>query len=131
MALIYFESKSCFFFIFVKKLTRMAVILGNDEDLRQLTFNNPLVVVKYHNENFAICRELFPQYEKISNMAKYKRFTFIRVDASENSVAQKLIEKGVYSFMAVYKKGLLIESRTISSPEDIRKVLDDVIADKI
>jgi hypothetical protein len=105
----------------------MGIIIGTDEDLRQVTFNNPYVAVKYHNENYPICQELYPIYEKLSNLKKYKDITFVGVSANENPVAQKLIEKDVFSFMAIYKKGLLIESRTIASEKDIREILDNLL----
>jgi len=101
----------------------MAIIIGTDEDLRQVTFNHPFVAVKYHNDNYPICKELYPIYEKLSQQKKYHDITFVRVAAEENPVAQKLIEKDVYSFMAIYKKGLLLESRTISSEQDIKELL--------
>lgn len=105
----------------------MAVIFGTDEDLRSLTYAHPYVAVKYHNETFPICKELYPKYKKFSEDKKYKNITFVRVDADENPIAKKLIQKDVYSFMAIYKKGLLMESHIISSEKDIKLMLDKLL----
>jgi len=105
----------------------MAVSFATDEDLRSLIYDYEYVSVKYHNEAFPICQELFPKYKAISEEKKYEKIKFIVVNADENPIAQKLIEKDVYSFMAIYKKGLLIESRTISSGKDIRELLDKLV----
>src|SRR5688500_11798450 len=98
-----------------KKKEQQRIIFGTDDDLRKITFEYPYVCVKYHNDNFPICKELYPVYQKITQDKKYKNITFVRVDADENPIAKKLIQKDVYSFMAIYKKGLLLESRTIAS----------------
>jgi hypothetical protein len=102
----------------------MVTIIETDEDLRHLIYDNQYVSVKYHNDQFRICQELFPQYLRLSEDEKYKKITFVRVNADENLIAKKIIEKDVYSFMAIYKKGLLIESQTISSVEEIEHMLD-------
>ena len=102
----------------------MAVIISTEEELRKLIYEKPYVAVKYHNDNFPICQELFKSFTKLSNREKYKEILFVRINADENRIAQKLIEKDVFSFMAIYKNGLLIESKTISSEKDIKAVLD-------
>jgi hypothetical protein len=85
------------------------------------------MAVKYHNDNFIACQELYPEYEKLSRLDKYKDILFVRIDADENLIAKKIIEKDVFSFMCLYKQGLLVESQTISSPEDIIEALDKLV----
>lgn len=106
----------------------MVVIIDSDEELRQLVYVHPYVAVKYHSEAFEACRELYPVYKKISNQKKYGMITFVRVNADENLIAKKIIEKNVFSFMAIYKKGLLLESRTVSSGKDIEELLEQLLA---
>ena len=102
----------------------MAVIISTEEDLRKLSYEKPYLSVKYHNDYIPVCQELYKTYEQLSNDQKYSAITFVRINADENRIAQKLIEKDVYSFMSIYKKGLLIESRTISNENDIEALLD-------
>lgn len=106
----------------------MAITKSTDEDLRRLVYTHPYIAVKYHNDNFRACQELYPEYEKLSENIKYKDILFVRIDADENLIAKKIIEKNVFSFMALYKKGLLVESQTIASPEDIVKGLNKLCA---
>ncbi len=102
----------------------MAVIITTEEELRNLSYEKPYLSVKYHNDFIPVCHELYKTYVQLSNDSKYEKITFIRINSEENQIAQKLIEKDVYSFMAIYKNGFLIESKTISNEDDIKMVLD-------
>jgi thioredoxin 1 len=105
----------------------MAVIRTTDDELRHLVYKHPYMAVKYHNDSFRACQELYPQYEKLSNQKKYKQIVFVRIDADENLIAKRIIEKDVFSFMSIYKNGLLVESQTISSPADIKSALNKLL----
>lgn len=102
----------------------MAVLISSEEELRNLSYEKPYLSVKYHNDTIPFCHELYRRYQEFSDMEEYKDIFFIRINSDENQIARKLIEKDVYSFMAIYKNGLLIESRTISGEEDIKSLLD-------
>ncbi|MGZ5188766.1 MAG: hypothetical protein ACXWDO_10645 [Bacteroidia bacterium] len=104
----------------------MAIIISTEEELRTLSYEKPYLAVKYHNDKIAYCHELYRNYTRLSEDEKYKDITFVRINADENQIAQKLMEKDVYSFMAIYKNGFLVESRTISDVDDIISLLDEL-----
>jgi hypothetical protein len=102
----------------------MAVIISTEEELRNLSYEKPYVAIKYHNDKIPFCLELYKKYSQLSELEKYNDITFVRINSEENQIAKKLIEKDVYSFMSIYKNGLLIESKTISNENDIKSLLD-------
>ena len=106
----------------------MAVLISSEEELRNLSYEKPYLAVKYHNDSIPFCQLLYEEYSELSEDEKYKDITFVRINADENRIAQQLIEKDVYSFMSIYKNGLLIESKTISDVEDIKVVLDKLLS---
>lgn len=110
-----------------ESVQNMAVIISTEEELRNLLFEKPFLSVKYHNDSIPFCQELYKRYTYLSELEKYQQITFVRINSDENRIAQQLMEKDVYSFMSIYKNGLLVESRTISSEEDIVALLDKLL----
>jgi hypothetical protein len=63
----------------------------------------------------------------LSNDPKYKDIKFIGINADGNLIPKKIIEKDVFSFMAIYKNGLLIATQTICNKEDLERMLNQLL----
>ena len=105
----------------------MKVIEGTYEDLRNLIYKEKFVTVKYYSEDCEKCKVLTDVFKKYSEDKKYSEILFMRMNSEENPVAKRLISEQKLPFMSSFKDGLLIESTTVSSEKEIKKVLDNLM----
>lgn len=110
----------------------MEIIKSNDAGFMKILQRHPNVVIKYHSEIACpVCVTLLPVYIRLSQKAEYSEITFVRMDADENPVAQKLIKDNKLPFLAVYKGGLLVECGTVKSGKEIEDMINNLLNTKI
>jgi thioredoxin 1 len=101
----------------------MAVIEATDKDLRELIYTHDCVIVKYMNEDCHFCKLLAPHFEKLSNDSKYESITFLKIDSGENPIAKSEVGERDMPFFNTFKKGLLIECRSIRTDKELKRLL--------
>lgn len=108
----------------------MSIIHGNDEELRKLTQENSLIIVKYHTAKCPICERLVPVYKNLSEAKEYNEIKFVRMNADENPVAKLFVKDQSMPFVATYKNGLLIECRTVQTEDELKYMLNKLVEAK-
>ncbi|MGZ5242285.1 MAG: thioredoxin family protein [Bacteroidia bacterium] len=101
----------------------MSVIESSNDDLRNFVYDKQYVIVNFHTEqDCTVCLELLPVFERLSE--EYKNITFVRMNADDNPIAKKLINKEKKPFIGIYKEGLLVECSLVSSENEISTMLN-------
>jgi thiol-disulfide isomerase/thioredoxin len=101
----------------------MPVIRSNNDDLRKFLFDKQYVVVKFDTmEDCPVCIELVPIFEHLSD--EYTDMVFVTMNSEDNPTAKQLILRHKKPFVGVYKEGLLVECKIISSEKDLISMLD-------
>lgn len=103
----------------------MAVRETSDENLIIELIKNERVILKYHTDTCGkVCEELKEIYTNFGNNEEYSDITFLRINADDNIIARKHIEKRMQPIMNIYLKGMLLECRTVDTKEKIKELLD-------
>lgn len=101
----------------------MTILESNDNELRQLIFKKPKVVVKFTDEECPVCKIMSPKFRSMASEAAYKDITFIRMNARENPVSNKEVKMTGTPFFAVYRAGKLVDCGIAASEEELRAML--------
>ncbi len=102
----------------------MAVREATDNDLRQLIFSHPNVIVKFIDESCSFCKLLAPPFEKFSDDPRYKHILFLRIDSGENLIAKKEVGGNDMPFFNIYKGGRLVECGSIRTEKGVIELLN-------
>lgn len=105
----------------------MPVHTSSDAELRSIIFEKEKVLVKFIDEDCAVCKKLAPSIEKFSNAPQYQEVTFLRLDASENPVSSKEVKLSGTPFFATYHKGTLKDCGLLSSEAEVQVLLDNLV----
>lgn len=105
----------------------MTVTDINDNQLRQLIFDQERVIVKFTDAACPVCKELFPSFRKLSTEPQYRDITFVRMHASENPVSSQEVKLTGTPFFATYRKGTIQECGVVGSEEGIRAMLQQLL----
>ncbi|WP_207434115.1 thioredoxin family protein [Sabulibacter ruber] len=108
----------------------MAIQISSDNELRSIIFQRERVIVKFIDEDCEICKLLAPSFKQFSEDPKYKDVTFLQMDASENPVSSQEVKLTGTPFFAMYFKGTLRHCSLLSSEDEVRKMLDRLLACK-
>ncbi|AHJ98173.1 thioredoxin family protein [Hymenobacter swuensis] len=101
----------------------MKIIDTNDEGLRTLIHDYPRVLAKFTSSNCPICELLAPPFERFALDTTYQTTAFLRLDASENPVARKMMDTKVAPFFVSYCRGQLVECDTLRTEEEVLQML--------
>ncbi|WP_223808737.1 thioredoxin family protein [Rufibacter hautae] len=105
----------------------MAIQISSDNELRSLIFEKERVIVKFIDKDCLICKALAPSFKEFSENAMYGDITFLQMDAAENPVSSKEVKLTGTPFFAIYYKGTLRNCALLSSKEDVREFLDQLL----
>ena len=105
----------------------MAVREATDNDLRQLIFNHPNVIVKFLDESCTFCKLLAPPFKKFSEDPRYNHISFLKINSGENPIAKKEIGYNDMSFFNIYKSGRLVECGSVKTEEGVKELLSKLI----
>ncbi|RNI28890.1 thioredoxin [Rufibacter latericius] len=108
----------------------MAIQISSDNELRSIIFEKERVIVKFIDENCLICKALAPSFKQFSEDPAYKDITFLQMDASENPVSSKEVKLTGTPFFAIYYKSTLRDCALLSSENDVRDFLEQLLAAK-
>jgi hypothetical protein len=108
----------------------MAIHTSSDTELRSIIFAKERVIVKFIDEDCLICKALAPSFKQFSDNPMYKDIAFLQMDASENPVSSKEVKLTGTPFFAIYYKATLRACALLSSEEDVREFLDQLLAAK-
>ncbi|MGZ5245300.1 MAG: thioredoxin family protein [Bacteroidia bacterium] len=101
----------------------MPVINSSNDDLRKFVYDKQYVIVKFHTEeDCPVCVQMMPVFERLSN--EYQNITFVRMNADDNPIAKKLINKEKTPFIGIYKEGLLVECGLVSTENALVTMLN-------
>lgn len=101
----------------------MSVLDSNDAHLRRLIYEVDKVIVKFINEDCAICKALSPKFEQFSADPAYQHITFVRMNAKENPVSSKEVSMTGTPFFATFRKGTLLDCGVVSTEDGIKEML--------
>ena len=101
---------------------------ATDADLRQLVYKNDFVIVKFIDQNCEICKALAPSFNTLSRHPNFAEVLFLRMDAKENPVSLKEVRFSSAPFIATYKKGILQHCGLVSTEEEIKTMLEQLLA---
>ncbi|RSK34565.1 thioredoxin family protein [Hymenobacter metallilatus] len=104
----------------------MKVIDTNDEGLRTLIHDFPRVIAKFTSANCPVCDLLAPPFEGFSLDERFRSTAFLRLDASENPVARKMMDTRVAPFFVSYCRGQLVECDTLHETEEVLQMLQNL-----
>ncbi|MCJ8163877.1 thioredoxin family protein [Pontibacter sp. E15-1] len=102
----------------------MTIRESDDHDLRQLIFKNDKVIVKFIDENCAVCKLLAPSFANFSSDPAYSDITFVRMNASENPVSSQEVRLTGTPFFAIYRQGILRECGLVRTEAEIKVLLE-------
>ena len=106
----------------------MAVRETSDENLIIELLLNERVILKYQTDSCGkICEDLKEIFIATSSDKDYKDITFLRINADNNPIARKHIEKRKQPIMNIYLKGMLLECRTVGTKEKMQELLDKLV----
>ncbi|MBC3540983.1 thioredoxin family protein [Rufibacter sp. H-1] len=108
----------------------MAIQTASDNELRSIIFAQERVIVKFIDADCLICKALAPSFKNFSESPIYKDVTFLQMDAAENPVSSKEVKLTGTPFFAIYYKGTLRNCALLSSEEDVREFLDQLLIAK-
>lgn len=108
----------------------MAVIIVQDDELREFTSEKECLIVKYVGMTCVPCDELKAVYEKLSNKPRYHGITFLLIDADENPTAKKFVADQNLPLLATYKDGIVQGADTVASEDDIIEHLEHLMQDE-
>jgi len=106
----------------------MKITDTNDEGLRTLIHDFPKVIAKFTSANCSVCELLAPPFEKFAHNSAYQNIAFLRLDSDQNPVAKKLMNERIAPFFVIYYKGRMLECDTLKSEEQVRGMLDELLA---
>ncbi len=110
----------------------MAVKETSDENLIFELIEHERVVLKYYTDSCGkLCEELKTIFRKLSDSADYNDITFLLINADNNPIAKKQIEKKKQPIMNIYHAGVLVECRTVDTEDRIKELLDKLSAHKV
>ncbi len=101
----------------------MPILESNDNQLRKLIFENDNVIVKYTDEDCAICKLLYPSFTKFAAEPDFEHILFLRMNAKENPVSRKEVKMTGTPFFATFRKGTLLDCGIVSTEEGIKNML--------
>lgn len=102
----------------------MAVTEATENDLRSLLYKHEMVVVIYTGAHSPAVKKSAPDYKTLSENILFKGILFVRVNAAGNPVASKIIGETGRFFIAIYKKGFLIECGEVRTEKQLLKLLN-------
>ena len=105
----------------------MAIKTSSDAELRSIIFEKERVIVKFIDDECAICKQLAPSLERFSDDPKYQGITFLRMEASENPVSSKEVKLTGTPFFATYYNGTLKNCGLYSSESEVKELLDSLL----
>lgn len=110
----------------------MKIIKSNDSDYIKLLQEYRYVMIKYHTtKDCAVCRELLPVFERLSQQTEYEEIAFVRMDSQNNPVALKFVNERKLPFVAIFQNGLLIECKSVTSEQDLLNLLDQLLTTEL
>jgi hypothetical protein len=96
-----------------------------DLDWSQILVENQCVIVSYlSTTNCPICETIDKAFFDLSKGEKYKKIKFLRINSSDNIIAEEYINKKKLPFTAVFKNGFLVECDSIRNESDLTDMLD-------
>jgi hypothetical protein len=102
----------------------MKIINTTNKSVQKLILKYPYVVIHYC---LSECPELVENYIRFSTDEKYKEITFIRVDPENATPVKKIVQEFGKPLVAIYKNGLLIESKSVRTGAEMKKMLDKLV----
>jgi len=105
----------------------MKIIFGKEKELRSLIIKHPYVVVHYCVGD---CPELVDNFIGFSTKEKYKDIIFIKMDAKKIEPVKKMVQEYQKPLVAIYRKGALIDSKSVESKKEMQVLLDKLIKAK-
>lgn len=101
----------------------MAVQKVNDQEFKEQLESNTNVIVKYMADWCGNCKLFAPKYKRVSNEPENANTVFLEVNAEQNPEARKAAGVDNLPFLAVFKKGQLVEGSASSKEEYLRTLL--------
>jgi hypothetical protein len=109
----------------------MAVKETTDAFLFLQVAENDRVILKYYTEECGEpCASFITIYQMISENERYKRVTFLTINADDNPAAKKRILDKRQPVITIYCDGKLLDSRHISSREGVEELLESLLKHK-
>ncbi|WP_347157383.1 thioredoxin family protein [Pontibacter chitinilyticus] len=103
------------------------IVESNDNDLRKLIFKENRVIVKFIDENCAVCKALAPSFSAFAGDPAYQSITFVRMNAKENPVSSKEVRMTGTPFIATYKNGTLLACGVVATEDGLRQLLQQLL----
>jgi len=103
---------------------RLHVHDTNDDELRRLIHDHLKVFAKFTSEGCDICQRLAPPFSKFADNPAFEPILFVRLNADENPVAKKLMQKKVAPFFVSYCQGHLLECDNLTTEAEVRAQLE-------
>ncbi|MBK0403291.1 thioredoxin family protein [Adhaeribacter sp. BT258] len=104
----------------------MPIKEATDQELRNLIFENPKVIVKFTKTDCPVCERMGRTYLKLSNQARYNDVVFLRMEASENPVSSQEVHLTGTPFFATYKNSVLATCKLISDEKELEELLTEL-----
>lgn len=107
----------------MKESARLSVIDTNDEGLRRLTHEHLKVFAKFTSSDCVICEQLAPPFARFADQDPFTSIVFLRLNASENPVAHKLMRERSAPFFVSYCQGQLLECAMLITESEVLSML--------
>jgi thioredoxin 1 len=107
----------------MKESTRLRVIDTDDEGLRRLTHEHLKVFAKFTSSDCTICDELAPPFARFADQEPFTAIVFLRLNASENPVAHKIMQDKAAPFFVSYCQGQLLECDMLLTEAEVLSML--------
>ncbi|MES2767080.1 MAG: thioredoxin family protein [Bacteroidota bacterium] len=105
----------------------MAIQTIDDEQLRFLIYSREYTSVKYTSPTCEICKNLAPEYDKLSKQQEYSSILFLRIDSGENPTAKQFLAEQATPLIVVYHKGVVVKAGSVTTVEDMEAILDELL----
>lgn len=108
------------------------VIKSNNLAWDKLFLEHEFFIINYHADvDFPEYSEINELFEKLALEPQYNKVKFLRVDSNNNPIAHEFLKKRKLPFVAIFKKGFLIECNTIDTEIALREMLKRLFDFKI
>ena len=102
----------------------MGVLTATDADFQSLLKDNEKVIVKYYADWCGSCRLFSPKFKRMSDDERFSGVAFLEVNAEKSPNARKLAGVDNLPFIAVFKKGELVEGTCTSKEEYVTGMIE-------
>jgi len=105
----------------------MSILTTSDNELRNLIFESPKVIVKFTKTDCPVCEKMGKVFLKLSLNPAYGEVKFLLMDAAENPVSSQEVKLTGTPFFAIYKDGLLQQCKLVSDEAELEEMLQDLL----